>query len=236
MTTANPFWNEDDVASDAQAQQSVVDLLFELQAREIPVDHAWALSSAITALVPEALDDQRIGVHTIHVAGSQNGWERPDFSTTDRLIVSRRTKFTLRVPQELAKELQARLEGATFDLHGCAVRLGAAKERPISKQTTLFARYVLSDAAEEELDFLHRTASELQQLGIKIKKALCGKQQRIHAPDGPLSSRSLLLAQLSADDSLLLQQSGIGAGRHMGFGIFIPHKGIEAVKKLDDDE
>jgi CRISPR-associated protein Cas6 len=236
MTTPNPFWHEDDVATDDSVRLAVVDLLFDLQAREIPVDHAWALSAAITARVPEALDDGRIGVHSIHVAGSQNGWERPDFSTEERLIVSRRTKFTLRVPQDMVDIISERLRGAHFDLHGCDVVLGSAKERAISKQSTLFSRYVLSDSEEEEMDFLQRVAAELAQRGIRIKKALCGKQQRIYAPDGPLSSRSLLLAQLSADDSIELQQSGIGSGRHMGFGIFIPHKGIEAVKKLDDDE
>ena len=32
-----------------------------------------------------------------------------------------------------------------------------------------------------------------------------------------------------------LQEKGLGNGREMGFGIFLPHKGIEAVKKIEDD-
>jgi len=32
-----------------------------------------------------------------------------------------------------------------------------------------------------------------------------------------------------------VQQTGIGEHMHLGCGIFIPHKGIEAVKKSEDD-
>ena len=45
-----------------------------------------------------------------------------------------------------------------------------------------------------------------------------------------------MLADLSTEESLKLQEHGLGEGRHMGFGIFIPHKGIDAVTKLDDDD
>jgi CRISPR/Cas system CSM-associated protein Csm4 (group 5 of RAMP superfamily) len=40
-----------------------------------------------------------------------------------------------------------------------------------------------------------------------------------------------MLASLTPDESLRLQQHGLGPHRTMGCGIFIPHKGIDAVKK-----
>ena len=54
-------------------------------------------------------------------------------------------------------------------------------------------------------------------------------------PEVSLLTRSLMLADLTLEESLRLQQQGLGTHRHMGCGIFIPHKGIDAVKKLDDD-
>ena len=78
-------------------------------------------------------------------------------------------------------------------------------------------------------------AEELRQQGIPIKKALCGKETRLQTPDGPVHTRSLLLAELSPEHSLQLQRFGLGPHRLMGCGIFLPHKGIEPVKKLEDD-
>jgi hypothetical protein len=40
-----------------------------------------------------------------------------------------------------------------------------------------------------------------------------------------------MLADLSTDESIRLQQQGLGPRRLMGCGIFIPHKGIDAVSK-----
>ncbi len=48
-------------------------------------------------------------------------------------------------------------------------------------------------------------------------------------PDGTVHTRSLMLANLSQQGSVRLQQTGLGPRREMGCGIFIPHKGIDAV-------
>jgi len=111
------------------------------------------------------------------------------------------------------------------------VKLGTAKVRPLSAETTLFARYVLAEAHEDEDRFLSRIAAELAPRGIKVRKALCGKTQPLMTPEGPMLARSLMLADLSLEDAFALQQHGIGTHQTMGCGIFLPHKGIEAVGK-----
>jgi CRISPR-associated protein Cas6 len=229
------FWQEDD-DNKPREQSDVIDLLFDLQCREIPVDHAHALSAALREHLPEIGPESGIGVHTIHVAGSQNGWERPEFSREERLLTSRRTKLTLRVPRERAGEIRQLLHGKQLRLENCEVTIGKAKEKELSKQGTIFSRYVQCLPDEEEMDFLERMASELQQHGIRIKKALCGKTTMVYTPEGEVATRSLMLAELKRDESQLLQEVGLGPGREMGLGIFIPHKGIEAVKKLDDEK
>ncbi len=229
------FWEEDDKLNE-KVPDTIIDLLFEIHGREIPVDHAWALSTALTSIAPEILEDERFGIHTIHVAGSQNGWERPEFSIENRLIISRRTRLTLRVPREHAATTEQKLSGAQLDLAGCEITLGKAKERPLSKQGTIFSRYVQCQENESEMEFLQRTAAQLQQHGIRIKKAMCGKSVSVYTPDGPIESRSLMLAELMTEETIKLQEVGLGPGRHMGFGIFIPHKGIEAVNKGEEDE
>ena len=229
------FWQEDDKPKAFEVPDDIVDLVFDIQCRELPVDHAHDLAAAIRAHLPDIEDDDRLGVHSIHLAGSQNGWERPDPKLGQNLILSRRTKLTLRVPKERAEAIKARLEGARLDVGGCELRLGKAKERLLSKQGVLFSRFVQCDPAEDEDAFLQRIADELARRGIRIRKALCGKSTPIHTPDGPLHTRSLMIADLKPEDAVKLQQRGVGKGREMGLGIFLPHKGIEAVKESSED-
>ena len=232
------FWNDDKPPEKTTIPDDVVDLLFSISCREIPVDHAHALSTALKAAAPEIFENSDIAVHTIHVASSAHGWERPDFNTDEHLILSHRTKLTLRVPKESAAEIQQRLYGATLDIGDCQLIIGKAKSKPLSKQGTIFSRYIqcTGDENEDENRFMQRMAAELEKLGISIKKALCGKTTLLHTPDGEILTRSLMLADLTTEESVKLQHHGLGGGRDMGCGIFIPHKGIDAVENIENDK
>ncbi|MCG6967824.1 MAG: type I-MYXAN CRISPR-associated protein Cas6/Cmx6 [Chromatiaceae bacterium] len=231
------FWQEDDKPRSVEAPDDIVDLVFDIRCRELPVDHAHDLANAIRAHLPDIEQDERLGVHSIHLAGSQNGWERPDPSLGQRLILSRRTKLTLRVPKERLQEIEGALEGAQLDIGGCELTIGRAKQKKLSTQGTVFSRHVVLEPGEEvdENAFLQRIVSHLGERGIRVKKALCGKTTELAGPQGPIQTRSIMIASLSADESIQIQQQGIGPLRHMGCGIFIPHKGIDSVKKAEDD-
>jgi CRISPR-associated protein Cas6 len=226
------FWQESDPEIPPQVPDDVVDVMFPLQkCRSLPVDHAHALADALLSAAPWLADEPRAAIHTIHVAGSQNGWERPAHDSEQLLLPSRRTKLGIRIPRARLDDLKVALEGRTLEIRGSSLTLGPARERLLSAEKTLFARYVVADADEDEDQFLSRIASELQQRGIKVRKALCGKALSLRTPTGPLLTRSLMLAELSLDDAIALQQQGIGTHQTMGCGIFLPHKGIEAVAK-----
>ncbi len=232
------FWQEDDNPKAFEVPDDIVDLSFDIQCRELPVDHAHALSTALKACLPLLADDERLGVHTVHVAGSQNGWERPDPVLGQRLILSRRTKLLLRVPKEHLDQVQDALDGAELDIAGCSLKIGKSKQKVLSTQGTLFARYVILESGEDadETAFLQRIVSMLGARDIRVTKALCGKTAAVGGPDGPVQTRSLMIAGLSREESVRLQQEGVGPLRHMGCGIFIPHKGIDPVNKAHDDD
>jgi CRISPR-associated protein Cas6 len=229
------FWQEETDSSQFEVPDRVVDLVFSIDCRELPVDHAHALSRAVLESLSESQSDSALGVHTVHVAGSQNGWERPEHGSEQSLILSRRTKLTIRVPGDRREDLRHRLEGASLNVAGYPLNIGKAKVRPLSKHTTLFARYVVVADRVDEDEFLQWAARELGGMDIRIRKALCGKAVSLHTPQGPLHTRSLMLANLSVEESLRLQERGLGSHRQMGCGIFLPHKGIDAVKKLEQD-
>jgi CRISPR-associated protein Cas6 len=222
------FWQEDEDRTADRIPDDITDVLFALDCRSISVDHAHALSRALLERAPW-LQNTDCGIHTIHVAGSQNGWERPQHGGGEQLQLSRRTKLCVRIPKARIADLKAALEGQTVDVGGAALRIGRGKQRSLTHTSTLFSRYVAGPAGEDEDAFLQWAAGELAALGVKVRKALCGKRTPLATPAGAIDTRSLMLADLTADESMLLQQHGLGPRREMGCGIFIPHKGIDAV-------
>lgn len=225
------YWSQDDSPETATVPEDVVDLLFALDCKRLPVDHAYALSSALAAAVPWIAEEPGVAVHEVYVAASQNGWERPTHGTGSLLQLSRRTKLRVRVPAQRVEQLLADLPGIRLELEGCPLCIGPGKPQPLSRETTLLARHVVDDPASDEESFLAATASELRSMGIRVRKALCGRSAVLTAPGGGIHTRSLMLADLTQEESFRLQRLGLGPHRLMGCGVFIPHKGIDAVAK-----
>lgn len=223
------FWQEEALDPQRPIADEVVDIQFSLSGRQIPVDHLYALSQAISRRWHRSQEKIPIGIHSIHVAGSQNGWQRPSHAPDQYLMLSRRTRLMIRVAQVHVPAVTEILTGCTLDVAGCPLTVGAGKIRQLSREKTLFARYVLDPVGEDEGRFLEWAVSELRSMPLRVRKALCGKPTCLTTPDGPVTARSLLLADLSLPDSVRLQQAGLGPGRDMGCGLFIPHKSVEAV-------
>ena len=74
----------------------------------------------------------------------------------------------------------------------------------------------------------------MSSMGIRLKKALCGTGGCFILPEGKVHTASMMVADLDPAEAVILQQHGIGAGRKMGFGLFIPHKGINPVGDMSE--
>lgn len=229
----NSYWiEEDDKDREVTVPDDIMDISFRLQGTHLPIDHAWDLSQAIQKELSWIKDEPEAAVHQIHVAASGNGWNRPEDKENEVLHLSRRTQLTLRIPTHRLKETEA-LRGSTLNIGKNEITLGDSKTKKLSNLTTLFSRYVAGP--EDENEFLAFVAGELKQLDINIKKLLCGKSNTVSTPNGDILTRSVMMAELDLRESIALQRSGIGPHRLLGCGIVIPHKGIEAVKKIDKD-
>lgn len=226
MTESNP-WEWQDLEQDQPpTSDRVLDLSFRIQGDQIRVDHTRALSEAVTSRLPWLIEEPLAGLHLIHVAGSQNGWIRPE-APDALLYLSRRTRLVLRVPSGRAADAQA-LVNQTLDIDGKTIKVGSPSEKSITASEVLLARHVISPE-EGEVDFLRQVMKDLGELQVRSKTLLAGKTLSLETPDGPIQTRSLMVANLLQEDSLRLQEEGIGEGRHFGCGIFIPHKGIAKV-------
>ncbi|MGB5599031.1 MAG: type I-MYXAN CRISPR-associated protein Cas6/Cmx6 [Thiothrix litoralis] len=228
------FWQEDeDKTLPFIAPDDVLDVSFAIDCKRLPLDHAWDLAQAIQQALPWFAEESVAGVHPVHVAESGNGWERPDDPTNQFLLPSRRTRLFLRIPKQRIAATQA-LSGKTLDVGDYPIGLRDMKEKPFIHTSVVFARYVLSNEGEDENSFLQRMAAEVKRVAdFKVKKLLCGKSHTLRTPDKILHTRHLMIADLDSDPSIKLQQYGLGDGRKLGCGLFMPHKGIKTLKPTE---
>jgi CRISPR-associated protein Cas6 len=223
------YWQEEDQRIAPTVSDDVVDLVFAISCKTLPLDHAYSLSQAVQEILPWLAEEEGAGVHTIHVAESGNGWVRPNEANAI-LHPSRRTKLRVRVPKHRVEEGK-NLTGKTLDLDGHIVTVKDVSVKLLSDLPTVFSRYIVTEGFETETEVLEEMVKQLEAMGIKPKKMLCGTETIITTPDQVIKTRSLMLADLSVEESVTLQMKGLGSHRWLGCGLFIPHKDIKEVKE-----
>jgi CRISPR-associated protein Cas6 len=227
------YWQENTKSdSHPTVSDDVLDVAYLIRCQTLPVDHAWALSKAVQQVLPWIKSEAGAGVHTIHVAESGNGWMRPEGAGA-LLHLSRRTKLQIRVPRHRVDDAR-NLMGKTLDVAGHALTVEKAMLKPLSAFPAVFSRYVVSDCGQDENAFLAAMVRELGQLGIRPMKMLCGIEKTLATPDGPVRTRSLMLADLTLLESIRVQQRGLGPMRLLGCGLFLPHKDIREVGQAQE--
>jgi CRISPR-associated protein Cas6 len=228
------FWSDDrEKKPEFVVPDDVVDLAFRINCPTLPIDHAYVLSTAIMQALPWVAEEEQAGIHLVHGASSGHGWTRPQDPEKEVLHLSRRTRLRLRLPRHRLQDA-CKLTGRTLNIDGHSMVIGKSSVHLLSTISTLFARYVITREAVGEAEFLEQVAGELGGQGIPCRKMLCGIPHTHSFPDGPVFTRSLMVAELEPEQSVRLQQQGLGDGRKTGYGLFIPHKGIRPVKAEDD--
>ena len=209
----------------------MIDVAFKIQCKTLPYDHACDLSKAITSKMPWLLKDKLIGIHTLHGPESGNGWVR---SEKEEIFLSKRTRLILRISRSDANKAKE-LEGENINVLGNNIKIGQSNTKTFLVVRDLISRCVLCDKEQDEEDFLLDIKKELFTHGVPIKKAICGKAKSITINGENRFTRSLMIADLSKENSILLQDIGIGDGRIFGCGIFLPHISIDAVSGFKED-
>jgi CRISPR-associated protein Cas6 len=202
----------------------VLDAVFAIECRSLPVDHAFALSQALQAALPWFADEPHAGLHTVHGAASGAGWQRPEGEDAV-LQISRRTRLVLRLPAQRMRDAAA-LTGRTLDVAGYPIRVGALTPRPLVRIASLFSRGVVFEGLPEEAGFLAAAAGALRAFGIESPTMLCGRATALATSQGTLTTRSLMVTVATPSQSLDLQRHGLGAERKLGCGLFLPHKDV----------
>ena len=193
-----------------------MDAVFPIGGHTLPRDHAQALQLALCAQLPWLSTDPLAGIHPIKVV---QGNDEP-------ALLSKRVRLLLRVEARRADALKA-LEGLDLSVDGHDLRLGAPHMRELLPHATLYAYKVAAESADE-MTFMTAVGRELAELAIDGKR-VCGLRQCMRVSGRVLDTFSLMLHELSPEQSVRLQQEGLGPHRLLGCGIFVPHKSAAAV-------
>jgi len=193
----------------------MVDVAFALRGGSIPADHGWHLFRLLTERLDWLAAEPDAGVHPIRGARAVAG----------EIYLGTRARLMLRLPRQRVDQAFA-LSGARLDL-GDSIEVGSAHVRPLFAHGTLYSQFVTT-ATADEAGFQRDVSAELQSAGVGCK-VVCGKMRRAQTQSAEIVGFSLMLHELSPEDSLRIQASGLGAGRQYGCGIFIPHKSAAAV-------
>jgi CRISPR-associated protein Cas6 len=224
------LWQEKDDQAAGVTQATLSDVVFKIECQSLPVDHASALTDALCERVPWLATLAGAGVHPIHVAGSQNGWQRPQAESGEPLILSKRTRLRVRLPTAQADRLITDLTNTTHNLASHRLKVTSGRATALLPANTLFSRYTIYSARpENEEAFIRHVQEDCASVTYRPTKLLCGKSHHLSTADGVLEARSLLIADVPPEYSTPLQEKGLGDYRLIGCGILIPHKDTGAV-------
>ncbi len=225
-------WVESNDEKEAAFTASMTDVIFRIDCQCLPVDHAAALSVALCDLVPWLKLLPAAGVHPIHVAGSQNGWQRPE-KENQSLLLSKRTRLRIRIDTDRHEKLIQSLENKSVKVGQHTLKILTGRIAPLQPVTTLFSRYTfyLQNDTEpsDENAFVQQVINQCKSNGYTPTKVLCGRSGIMVVDGKKIPVRSVMLADVPVEHSLPLQERGLGDLRLHGCGILIPHKDTAAV-------
>ncbi|MCR9294414.1 MAG: type I-MYXAN CRISPR-associated protein Cas6/Cmx6 [bacterium] len=214
-----------------------VDVRFALVgSATIPADHGYAVYSALSQILPWVHAAKEIGIHPIR--GMQDG--------NRRLHLGHSSQLTFRCKADIIAEFLP-LAGKSIEVESAAIRIGIPTIQPLIPSCSLRCRLVtikLSDEINEQT-FLASARKQLTQLNVQeavlasipwrrdsLDTAECRPLRRtLRVKDKQVVGYELILEGLTAEESLVIQEKGIGGRRKMGCGIFLPLKNKETTNE-----
>jgi len=195
------------------------DACFTIMSQQpLPVDHGYLLYSAVSGLLPEMHRENGIAIHPIR--GMQIG--------NRQLKLTDRSRLMIRVPDgEIAPLLK--LAGKPLRVGGATVRVGVPEIRQLIPATALRSRLVVIKIAGHDGGsitpdvFATSARKQLDALEISPDVVLTpSKKRTLRVKQREIVGYDVLLEHLTADESIRIQEAGLGGKRHMGAGVFLP--------------
>jgi CRISPR-associated protein Cas6 len=193
----------------------IVDLFFGVRGSRVSADHGYALYGAVARILEMREhgwfhEADQIGLHLL--AGA--------YGAPGRILLGPRARFGLRLPAALIPKVLP-LAGKRLVIGGHTLRVGVPHVQALRPAPILAARLVTTRNGQDETRFDREVARQLTALEIAAA-AIRGRRRIIRIKDKSVVGYSVRIAGLSAEQSLRLQEQGLGGRRKMGCGVFVP--------------
>jgi CRISPR-associated protein Cas6 len=210
------------------AVQPKVDLSFPLRGSHIPADHGYALFSALCRYLPWLHGADDVGVHPIQ--GRLSGARQLQLEPVSRL--------TFRLPVDRIGAVLP-VAGKRLDIEGAPLLVGVPTVLPLQSKPALRSRLVTIRGFTEPEAFIEAAARHLTELGILAAPQLAVRQAAqsiegatVRGPGMPIRRTlrirdktvvgfALRMTDLTAEESIRLQEAGLGGRRRFGCGLFV---------------
>lgn len=190
----------------------------------IPTDHAYLLYSALSHCVRE-FHDRDAGVRFAPISGKR--------ATKGTIRVGPGSRLRVRLPAERISVILP-LAGRTLDVGEHRVTLRAPTVLPLIPAATLRAKLVTFKNSTEPEKFLSVARWKLDELGVGGETGipLIEQGERVGEPRRHvlrikglrMVGYPLQITGLMAEESLRLQEEGLGGRRRIGCGFFMPYR------------
>jgi CRISPR-associated protein Cas6 len=199
----------------------VIDLAFVLVGRSVPLDHGYALFSALSRIVPVLHGDRTVGVHPIRGRQTDPGV----------LGLTENSRLRLRLPSEQVAAYLA-IAGKELELDGHRFNVGIPQVESLVPAPALASRLVTFRHAIDPARFESDVRRELDGLQIAGRPSLVASSRpgfegqpirRVVRIKGKrVIGYALRVTELTPNESVRLQEAGLGGRRRMGCGVFTP--------------
>ncbi len=196
-----------------QTDEPKVDICFQVMGKNIAVDHGYALFAAVNRIRPHFHEDQDAGLRLIR--GRYVGGGMLDISPCSELV--------MRVPVSGIPEYIP-LAGKRLEIIGESLRVGVLKTRAIIPAVAVYSHLVTTKNGQEQSRFEQEISRQMRELNVQGKFTL-GKRRTFRVHKKQMVGYSMLVSELTAEESVILQERGLGGRRKMGCGFFEPREG-----------
>lgn len=178
----------------------------------LPEDCGYAIFSALSGLAPWLHANRAISIAPL----------RGQRVNTSRIKLDRKSMLQIR---GITAEQAALLTNRWVNVNGNTMTIGTPTIREIGPTDILASRLVVirieSDEILDEPRFLKGLYTKLHNLGVAAEVTLT-KRRTLRMKDRCFIGYSVILSELSDEDSMTIQERSVGWGNRWGVGVFYP--------------
>lgn len=193
-----------------QPSEPKFDLCFNILGRQIHVDHGFALYGAISRVLPQLHENNSVGIKLI----------RGRYIGGGLLYITPFSELVLRLPASGITQY-IRLAGKRLGILGENLTVGVPKTKALVPAASLYSHLVTTKNGTDQQRFESEISKQVQALNSQGKISV-GKRRTFSVHGKQVVGYSVMINELTAEESIKLQEQGLGGRRKMGCGFFEP--------------